>query len=132
MRCIGDGYSENSIVDCGCQATSIEPRLLVAVEEGSKQRAWLDLVTPTSQQPRKNRHHLMQFLVLHAASRGVWNGGHCLQTLHELAHVCDDARDLKCKLAAGCKDECLGPELAEIDARRTGEREGSCLAGTRL
>jgi hypothetical protein len=131
-RCIGDGYSENTIVDCGWQATSIELRLLVAVEEGSKQRAWLDLLTPTSQYPRRNRHQLMQILILHAASQRVWNGGHCLQTLHELVHRGDDAQDLTCELAAGCKDECLGPELAKVDARQTVERESSRLAGARL
>ena len=46
--------------------------------------------------------------------------------------MCDDARDLTCELAAGCKDERLGSELAKADARQTVEREGSRLAGTRL
>ena len=71
-------------------------------------------------------------LVFHAASRRVWNSSHCLQTLHELAHVCDDAQDLTCELAAGCKDECLGLKLANVDARQTVEGKGSGLAGTRL
>jgi hypothetical protein len=131
-RCIGDGYSENTIADCGWQATSIELGLLVAVEEASKQRAWPNLITPTTQQPRRNRHQLMQILILHAPPRRVWNSGHCLQTLLELAHVCDDAQDLTCELAAGCKDERLGPELAKVDARQTVERRGNRLAGTRL
>ena len=71
-------------------------------------------------------------LVFHAASRRVWNGGHCLQTLHELAHVCDDAQNLACELAAGCKYKCLGLELAKVDARQTVERKGGRLASTRL
>lgn len=126
-RCIGDGYSENTIVGCGWQATSIELGLLVAVEEGNKQRAWLNLITPTTQHSRRNRYQLMQILILHAASRRVWNGGHCLRTLHELAHMCDDAQDPTWKLAAGCKDECLGSELAKVDARQTVERrQSSC------
>ena len=47
--------------------------------------------------------------------------------------MCDDAQqDMTCELAAGCKDECLGCELAKVDARQTVEREGSRLAGARL
>jgi hypothetical protein len=71
-------------------------------------------------------------LVLHATSRRVWNGGHRLQALHELAHVCDDAQNLTCELAAGRKNECLGLKVAEVDARQNVEREGSGLAGTGL
>ena len=46
--------------------------------------------------------------------------------------MCDDAQYLKWELTAGCKDECLGLELAKVDARKTVERGGGRLAGTRL
>lgn len=87
-RCIGNGYSMNTIADCGWQATSIKLGFLVAVGEDGKQRAWLDLLTATPQHSRRNPYQLMRIFILHTASRRVWNSGHCLWALHELAHVC--------------------------------------------
>lgn len=62
----------------------------------------------------------------------IRDDSHCLKTLHELSHVCDDAQDLTCKLSAGREYQRLRLHLREVDARQAIERECGCLSSTGL